>query len=65
MIFDDYEMLESTLDDFLRRELLQRLRKMKFQTVIIFLGRDSIHDVDFAWDQYFVNIFLSFDIFYP
>ncbi|MBW2307813.1 MAG: AAA family ATPase [Deltaproteobacteria bacterium] len=53
MIFDDYETLEPTLDDFLRRELLRRLEKAKFQTVIIILGRDGIRDVDFAWEQYF------------
>jgi hypothetical protein len=53
MVFDDYETLESTLDDFLRHEFLPRLRKAKFQTVIIILGRDSIRDVNFAWDQYF------------
>jgi hypothetical protein len=53
MIFDDYETLEPTLDDFLRRELLPRLRKADFQSVIIILGRDSIRDVNFAWDQYF------------
>lgn len=52
MIFDDYETLEPTLDDFLRREFLPRLGKAKFQTVIIILGRDSIR-VNFAWDQYF------------
>lgn len=53
MIFDDYETLEPTLDDFLRRELLPRLRKTAFQSVIIIIGRDSIRDVNFAWDQYF------------
>ena len=53
LIFDDYEMLGPTLDDFLRRELLRRLRGLKFQTVIIFLGRDSIRDVNFTWDQYY------------
>lgn len=53
MIFDDYETLEPTLDDFLRYELLPRLRKTDFKSVIIILGRDSIRDVKFAWDQYF------------
>ncbi|MGH7960404.1 MAG: ATP-binding protein [Candidatus Binatia bacterium] len=53
MIFDDYETLEPTLDDFLRHELLPRLSKAKLQTVIIILGRDSIRDVSFTWDQYF------------
>lgn len=53
MIFDDYETLAPTLDDFLRRELLPRLRKTAFQSIMIILGRDSIRDVDFAWDQYF------------
>lgn len=53
MIFDDYEMLEPALDGFLRRELLPRLNKAHFQTVIIILGRDAIRDVSFAWDQYF------------
>jgi hypothetical protein len=53
MIFDDYETLEPTLDDFLRRELLPRLHKTAFQSVIVIIGRDSICDVNFAWDQYF------------
>jgi hypothetical protein len=53
MIFDDYETLAPTLDDFLRRELLPRLCKTAFQSIMIILGRDSIRDVDFAWDQYF------------
>lgn len=53
MIFDDYETLEPTLDEFLRREFLPRIKKAKFQTTIIILGRDSIRNVNFAWDQYF------------
>jgi hypothetical protein len=55
MIFDDYETLEPTLDDFLRHELLPRLRKTNFQSVIIILGRDSIRDVTVDWNHYFGN----------
>jgi len=53
VVLDDYEALEPTLDNFLRQELLPRLAKQHFETVIIIVGRDSVLDVDFAWDQYF------------
>jgi hypothetical protein len=53
LILDDYETLGPTLDDFLRNDFLPRLRKANFETLLIVLGRDSLRDVSFAWEQYF------------
>lgn len=53
LIVDDYETLAPALDEFLRWELLRRLREKKFTTTVIILGRDSVRDTDFAWDQYY------------
>ncbi len=53
VILDDYETLGSTLDDFLRQDFLPRLRKVAFDTLFVILGRDSVRDVGFRWEQYF------------
>ncbi|MGD9851058.1 MAG: ATP-binding protein [Nitrospirales bacterium] len=53
LILDDYETLEATLDNFLRHDFLPRLKSVKFETLLIVLGRDSLQNVNFSWEQYF------------
>jgi len=55
MIIDDYEKLNCTLDDFLRIDLIPRFQKVKFQTIIIILGRDSVFDVHYDWKKKYLN----------
>lgn len=53
LILDDYERLSSIVAGFLTEELVPRLAKAEFQTLLLVLGRDRLVDTHAAWKQTF------------
>jgi hypothetical protein len=52
LVFDDYEMLQEPLGEFLVGHLLPALRAASFQSTVIILGRDQLEATHPAWDQH-------------
>jgi hypothetical protein len=52
LIFDDYEKLQETLDEFLTVHLLRSLRSANFESTVILLVRDRLEATHPEWDQH-------------
>jgi len=52
LIFDDYEKLQESLDEFLVGHLLPALRSANFESTVILLVRDQLEATHPAWDQH-------------
>lgn len=53
LVIDDYEFLQWALGEFLVAQLLNMLRRAKFESVFVILGRDQLTATNPAWDHHY------------